>query len=161
MTLPAPHVLTALRRLRRVETDAARRDLGEALARQMALEASQAATDRELAEARRVTGDFDRQAFAAFLDRKQTERAALDDAMRTVEARIAAARDALARRRVAETTVEEALARASAAREADAARREQAMLEDAARALRAAKIPRRNQERPRAPAPGRSTSPPD
>jgi hypothetical protein len=129
-------VLTALGRMRRVETDEARRHLGEALAQETALEARDAAIGRELDAAMRLTGDFDRQAFFAWLGRKRGERAEVSTAMRAAEARTAAARSVLAHRRVAETAAEEALARTAAAREADVARRDQVMLEDVARALR-------------------------
>ena len=66
--MPDPDLgaLTALRRLRRVETDAARRDLGEAVTQEMALVARDAALGRELDEARQFAGDFDREAFAAW-----------------------------------------------------------------------------------------------
>jgi hypothetical protein len=135
-----PHLaaLTALRRLRRVETDMARRDLGEAMAQETALAARDDAMVRELDEARRISGDFDREAFVAWFGRMRAERERLADAIREAEARAAAARTTLAQRRVAETAAEEALARAMAAVEADIARRDQLMLEDVARALKRA-----------------------
>jgi hypothetical protein len=129
-------VLTALGRMRRVETDEARRDLGEALAQETALQTRQAAIGRELEAALKVTGDFDRQAFLAWLRLKRGEQAEVAAAMRAAEARTAEARSELAHHRVAETAAEEALAQAAAAREADVARREQVTLEDVARALR-------------------------
>jgi uncharacterized protein YdiU (UPF0061 family) len=132
--------MSALRRLRRVETDDARRHLAEALARETALAERDAVIERELNEALRITGDFDRQAFSAWLGRMRTERAVGEDASREAEARTAAARAALARRRVAETAAEEALSREMTALEAEAARREQVMLEDTARALRRAAV---------------------
>jgi hypothetical protein len=130
--------LNALRRLRRVETDEARRDLGEALTRETALARRNAAMRDELATARRMTGDFDREAFSAWLGRTRAERAQVADALKEAEAGTAAARMLLANRRVAETSAEEALAQAVTARDAEVARRDQLMLEDVARALRRA-----------------------
>jgi hypothetical protein len=130
--------LTALRRLRRVETDMARRDLGDAVTQETALAARDGAMGRELDEARRHSGDFDRESFAAWFGRARAERARLADAMRDAEAHSAAARATLGHRRVAETAAEEALASALAARDAAVARREQVMLEDIARALKRA-----------------------
>ena len=66
--------LTSLRRLRRVETDKARRVLGEALAQEAALAQRDAAMRYELDTARRMTGDFDREAFSAWLARTRMER---------------------------------------------------------------------------------------
>lgn len=136
--MPDPYLgpLAALRRLRRVETDAARRDLGEAMIRETALTAQQAALVQEFAAARQVSGDFDREAFAAWFSRMQTERAKLAQAMWDARAHTEAARTALAQRRVAETAAEEALAAALAAQLAATAHREQVMLEDFARALK-------------------------
>jgi hypothetical protein len=138
--VPDPNLgaLTALRRLRRVETDAARRHLGEALARETALVARDDALRRELDEARGISGDFDREAFVAWFGRMLAERARLADRVRDAEAHAAAARTALARRRVAETAAGEALAVALAAKQAAVAHREQLILEDVARALRRA-----------------------
>jgi hypothetical protein len=138
--MPDPNLgaLTALRRLRHVETDAARRDLGEALTQETALAARDAALVQELTEARQIAGEFDRETFAAWFARMRAERSRLTDAMREAEARTAAARATLAQRRVAETAAEEALAGALAAREATMARREQVILEDVARALKRA-----------------------
>jgi hypothetical protein len=130
--------LTALRRLRRVETDAARRDLGEALAQETALATRDDALRRDLDAARQISGDFDREVFVAWFGRMLAERARLADAIRDAEARTAAARTVLAHRRVAETAAEEALAEALAAKQAAVAHREQLMLEDVARALRRA-----------------------
>ena len=138
MSDPDLGALTALRRLRKVETDAARRDLGEAVTQEIALAARDAAMGRELDEARRHSGDFDREAFAAWFGRMRGERARLADVMRDAAARTATARTALANRRVAETAADEALANALAARDAAVARREQVMLEDVARALKRA-----------------------
>jgi hypothetical protein len=138
--MPDPDLgaLTALRRLRHVETDAARRDLGDTLTLEIALAERDGAVRRELDEARQYAGDFDREAFIAWFGQKLTERAHLADATREAEARTAAARTTLARRRVAETAAEEALAIAIVARDAVVARREQVMLEDVSRALKRA-----------------------
>lgn len=130
--------LSALRRLRRVETDTARRALGEAVTQEAALSARDAALAQDLGEARQLTGDFDREAFAAWFIRMRAERALLGAAMREAEARTAAGRADLAQRRLAETAAEEALARAVATRDAAVAAREQVMLEDVSRALRRA-----------------------
>jgi Mg-chelatase subunit ChlI len=91
---------------------------------------------RELDEARRHSGDFDREAFIAWFERKQGERAHLADAIRDARSSTATARSVLARRRVAETACEEALASAMAARAAVVAHREQVVLEDVSRALK-------------------------
>jgi hypothetical protein len=138
--MPEPNLraLTALRRMRHVETDEARRDLGEAMARETALAARDAAMRGELDAARRITGDFDREAFSAWLARSRTERAHVADALRDAEAHTAAARTVLSNRRLAETAAEEALAREAAARQAEVAAKDQLTLEDVARALRRA-----------------------
>lgn len=133
--------LTALRRLRQVETDAARRDLGEAVTREIALSARRDALAGDLENARQQSGDFDREVFAAWFHRMLGERARLADAIREAEALAAAARETLARRRVAETAVEEALAAVIAARDAAIAHRDQLMLEEVARALKQASRP--------------------
>jgi hypothetical protein len=129
---------TVLCRLRRVETDEARRDLGEALTQETELAARDEAIGREIGEARQIQGEFDRDAFSAWFGRMRAERARLADATLKAEARTAAARSELANRRVAQTAAEEALGTAVAARDADVARRDQLMLEDVARALRRA-----------------------
>jgi len=133
--LPEMHALAALCRVRRVETDAARRELGEALAQETALAARDEAMRHELETARRVLGEFDREAFSAWWDRMRVERTRLADVIRTAEARTAAARTTLANRRVAETAVKDALAREVSAQEVTMERREQGMMEDIARAL--------------------------
>ncbi len=138
MAEPRLRVLTALRRLRRVETDTARRELGEALAQEAGLAERDSAIEREVGAARQFTGDFDRQAFFAWWERMRTERARLANAIRVAAARTEAARATLARRRVAETAAEEALTRELNALAADDARREQIVLEDVARGLRRA-----------------------
>jgi hypothetical protein len=139
-SMPAPNfrALTSLRRLRRLETDEARRALGEALAQEAALAERDAAMRDELDTARRMTGDFDREAFSAWLARASAERIRVVDALRTAEADAAAARTVLANRRVAETSAEEALGHAVTVRDAEVARRDQLMLEDVARALKRA-----------------------
>ena len=138
--MPDPDLgaLTALRRLRHVETEAARRDLGDTLTRETALAARNQALRQELDEARQHSGDFDRDAFISWFTQKLAERAGLADAVRDAEACTAAARTNLARRRVAETAAEEALAAAIVVREAAVAHREQVMLEDVSRALKRA-----------------------
>jgi hypothetical protein len=138
MSTPEIRALIALHRLWRVETDAARRDLGQALAQETALAARDAAIETDLREGLRVSGDFDRQAFSAWLARLRIERTELAGAMREAEARTTDARAALSRRRVAETVAEEALAEERAARDVARARRDQVMLEDVARALKRA-----------------------
>jgi hypothetical protein len=138
--MPDPNfrALNALRRLRRVETDEARRDLGEALTRETALARRNAAMRDELDAARLMTGDFDREAFSAWLGRTRAERMQVADALKEAEAGTAAARTMLSNRRVAETSAEEALAQAVKGRDAEVARRDQLMLEDVARALKRA-----------------------
>ena len=95
--------LTALHRLRRVETDAARRDLGEAFAWEADLAERHVAMRLEYETACRMTGDFDRDVFAAWLGRMRPEWAGMAEALRDAEARTLAARAALAHRRVAAT----------------------------------------------------------
>ena len=97
MPEPELRALTALRRLRRVETDGARRDLGEAVAQELALMERSAAIERDVAEGLRVVGDFDRQAFAAWFARMRIQQAALADAIETAVARTAAAPECLPR----------------------------------------------------------------
>lgn len=135
--MPDPDIgaLTALRRLRHAETDAARRDLAEALRREAALAARDGDLARQLAEARQMSGDFDREAFAAWFSQLRAERVRLADAAREAASSTETARARLAQRRLAETTAEQALAGALAAQQAAAAQREQVMLEDVARAL--------------------------
>jgi hypothetical protein len=135
---PELRTLTALRRLRRVETDEARRHLGEALAHETELAERDEAMRGELEAGRQVSGDFDRDAFSAWWARMGSMRGKLADAMRQAEIRTAATRTVLANRRVAETAAEDALAREMSAREVTVARRDQAVLEDVARALKRA-----------------------
>jgi hypothetical protein len=135
---PDQRALSALRRLRHAETDAARRDLGEALARETALAERHAALVGELDAARRISGDFDREAFVAWFGRRRAERERLAAALQQAGALTAAARASLARRRGAETAAEAALAAAKAALATALAQREQVMLEDVARALKRA-----------------------
>ena len=130
--------LKILCRLRQVETDEARRGLGETMARETALAANEAAMEGELKSAREVTGDFDRDAFSAWFERKVTERARLSGAIRDAEACTLTARSELSNRRVAETAAKETLAREILALETATERREQIMLEDVARALKRA-----------------------
>ena len=128
--------LVALGRLRHAETDAARRKLGEALAHETTLAARQNTLVQELEAARRLSGEFDREAFAAWFGRARAEQERLGADIREAEAHTATLRTELANRRVAETAAETALAEARAARKAAAERGEQVMLEDVARALR-------------------------
>jgi hypothetical protein len=143
--MPAPDLapLQALRRLRRVETDAARRALGDALTQEASLTAKQSTLVHELAAARRISGTFDRDAFAAWFARVRAEQRQVAAALLAAAARTAAARTALAQRRVAETAAESALASGVAAKAAAAAQREQVILEDASRALRRSTDPLR------------------
>jgi hypothetical protein len=138
MSDPDLRVLTALHRVRRIETDEARRGLGEAMAHEETLAARDEAMRRELETARHVPADFDRDIFSAWWMRMRNERIRLAEAMRQAEIRTEAARTMLAARRVAETAVEDAIAREMSAREATTARREQGVLEDVARALKRA-----------------------
>ena len=140
MADPNLRALTSLGRLRHVETDGARRDLGDALAKETALAARDEAIEREMDAARWVSGNFDREAFSAWFGRMQTERVLLADAMRDAKALTAAARTALAHRRVAETSAEEELARQVSAREVELERRDQLTLEDVARALKLGRL---------------------
>ena len=138
MPEPDQRALSALRRLRHAETEAARRDLGEALARETALAERHAALVGELDAARRISGDFDREAFVAWFGRMRAERERLAAAVHGAGALTAAARATLAQRRVAETAAETALATAKAAQATAVAQREQVILEDVARALKRA-----------------------
>jgi hypothetical protein len=133
--------LTALRRLRHAETDAARRDLGEAVAREITLADRHAVLVGELDAARQISGDFDREAFVAWFGRMRTKKAQLVDVMRDAAAQTVASQVTLAQRRVAETAAETALATAKAAQAAALAQREQVILEDVARALKRAAGP--------------------
>ncbi len=108
------------------------------MARETKLAASDAAMETELTAAREITGDFDRDAFSAWFERKVTERAGLAGTIRDAEARTLAARTELSNRRVAETAAKETLAREILALETATDRREQIMLEDVARALKRA-----------------------
>lgn len=127
--------LAALTRLRHIETDRARRALAEALAHEATLSAEHTAIERQIAAERRRDGDFDRDAFAAWLMRMRAQQARLADASREAQARTAAARADLAARRMAETTAEERMAETIAAHDAELARKDQVVLDDAARAL--------------------------
>ena len=138
MAITDLRALTALRRLRHVETDEARRFIGEALVQETALLERDSVIGRELDQARQIYGDFDRETFTAWLGRMWSERARLAVAVREAEARTATARAELTRRRLAETTAEEALARAVTALRIEVERRDQVMLEDVARALKRA-----------------------
>jgi hypothetical protein len=145
---PDLHALISLRRLRRAETDEARRDLAEALGWERELAERGEALRRDLDAGRHVSGDFDRDAFFAWWERMRCEREKQANVARVAEARTAAARECLANRRVAETAAEDALAREVAARAAALARHEQAVLEDVARALKAGQGQKRVDEMP-------------
>ena len=136
MAAPELRMLTALCRLRRIETDAARRALGAALAEETALAKRATEIGAELGAARRMAGEFDREAFAAWFGRMRADRAHLEEALRAAEAHTAAAQSHLAQSRVAETAAGDALAAAKARRDAAMARGDQLVLEDVARALR-------------------------
>ena len=131
--------LTALHRLRRVETGEARRALAGALARQMELTEWDNAIGTEIVQARDASGDFDRETFSVWLERMRTKRLQLADAIRSAETATRTARADLGHRRMAETAIEEMLAGAMTARDAALARRDQVILEDAARALKTAR----------------------
>ena len=139
MVEPAIRALAVLHRVRRVETDQARRALAEALAHEAALTERDAAIAREVQAARERPDVPDRDRFAAWLTRMRDERAGIAEFHHAAEARTAKARAALAARRLAETAVEEALDRAKAGVLAERDRRERDTLEDAARALRRAR----------------------
>lgn len=127
--------LSSLHRLRRIETDAARRELSDTLAMETMLSEQDSALGEEMDGGRQLTGYFDRDAFFAWWARLMAERARLAAALNEARVTTAAIRENLAHRRVAETAAEEALAAAVAMREAETARRDQLMLEDVSRAL--------------------------
>ena len=135
MTDPVRRSLIALRRLRRVRTDEARRDLSEVLGSEAALLARDAALAEALENARRLTGDFDRDSLAAWRRRVTMERDSLAGALRDAAARTAAARDALAAQRAAETVTADVIARLAAESASESERRDQIVLEDTSRAL--------------------------
>ena len=135
MAEPAPRALSVLRRARRVETDDARRALAEALARETALADRATAIEQAVRDARRQPDVFDREVFAAWLIRIRDDRETIAVARRAAEAGTEAARAALATRRLAETAAEEALDRAMALADAARSKRDQAELEDVARAI--------------------------
>ena len=127
--------LNALRRVRRAETGESRRVMAEALAGAAAIEAEDAAIAQSIAKARHATGDFDRDSFAAWLMRMLAERTRLATAAHAATHRIDTARAELAQRRLTQTAVDDAVAAAEAVRDTETARRDQAMLEDTARAI--------------------------
>ena len=135
MAEPALRALAVVCRLRHVETDAARRALADALADEAALDEADEAVQRRIAAERQFGGDFDHDAFAAWLGLMRARRDGLADASRAARARTEAARTALAARRMAETAAEESRAKAVAAVQEERARGDQAMLEEAARAI--------------------------
>ena len=125
--------LANLVRLRRLETDAARRDLAQALAEEGAILARDSALAAEIARVRAAGEVPDREILAAWLARQSAERTRLAENLRVAEGRTAAVRAGLSGRRMAETAADEAFAAARA----EAARvdqgRSQVGLEDAAR----------------------------
>ncbi len=127
--------LTALRRLRHVETDGARQTLARALAEEVILAARDSDIAQDLGLARREEGPFDREIFSAWLERMRIERARIGSAIRNASSGTTAARGTLAATRLAETVADEALALAMTAHGSETARRDQTMLEDIARAL--------------------------
>ena len=133
---PPPRALAALRRLRHLETDEARRALAEALTGETAIMEQEAAITREVTAARAITGAYDQQAYALWIARVATERTRFGHLLREAGERTADARAALAARRMAETAAEEALERAREARATEEAHRDQVMLEDISRSLR-------------------------
>jgi hypothetical protein len=136
MNTPNLRALTALSRLRRIETDEARRALAAALAEEAALAARDAAIVEEIQQVRDGPAPFDLDMFAAWLGRMMAERSRLAETAREAATRTVTARADLNRRRVAETAAGDALAQATAERDAEFARREQMVLEDVARAMR-------------------------
>ena len=123
-----------------METDEARRALAETLASEAALATRNEAITREIADARQRPDIFDRETFSAWLARMRSEQTRLTEPLRGATMRTAANRAVLANRRMAETAADEALGRAVTARESAVARRDQAMLEDVARALTRAPV---------------------
>jgi hypothetical protein len=136
--MPDPNLraLHTLGRLRRSETDEARRDLAVALGREAQLIARDTEMAREIGAARDMNGDFDRETFSAWIVQVLAERRRVAAASREAAAVTASAQSALARRRVAATATESVIREAVLALEQEAARREQFVMEDAARALR-------------------------
>ena len=132
----AVQVLRALRRSRRIETDAARGALGEAMRREQAAAEQEAATIREMEAARRAAECFDADAFSRWFSGMIARRDHQAEAHRDAASHAAAARAALTARRLAETAAEEALARRVAEEDAVTARRDQVTLEEVARAIR-------------------------
>jgi hypothetical protein len=135
----AIRALAALRRLRRIETDAARRDLGEAIRRELTEVEREQAAIREMDAARRADGCFDADTFSRWYAGMVIRRDQLAGTRREATSHTADARAALTVRRLAERAAEDALARRVAEEEAVTARRDQATLEEVARAVRQAR----------------------
>lgn len=125
--------LANLVRLRRLETDAARRDLAQALAEEGAILARDSALAAEVASVRAAGDVPDREILAAWLARRGAERADLAESLRVAAGRTAAVRAGLTGRRMAETAADEAFAAARAAAARLDQGRSQVGLEDAAR----------------------------
>ena len=130
--------LIALCRLRRVRTDSARRDLAQAVARERAVVEREAGLTRAMDDARRIDDGFDREVYSRWFARMIAERQRMGEMRAEAAALTAAERAELARRRVAETAAEDAVARRMAEAELITARRDQATLEEIARAIRLA-----------------------
>ena len=128
--------LTGLARLRRFETEAARRDLAHALAEVADLDARAARIDAAIAAARADPVPLDRDGFAAWLMALRLEQARLAQERAAMEARIAAARDALTRRRRTETVTAGAQAAVMMEERLAAEGRARTELEDLVRAGR-------------------------
>lgn len=136
MVDPGSHALASLERLRRLETGEARRALAVALAREATLEAEIAGIEERIAAARRCDEVFDRESFAAWLARMAAKRMGLAQSQNAAAEATAAARRQLVDRSMAETAAKDALALARSKQSAAEARRDQAILEEAARAIR-------------------------
>ena len=119
-----------------METGEARRALAAALTREAVLAEEESTIEDMVASARRRDEVFDRESFAAWLASMTEKRAGLARTRSAAAAETATARRMLANRTMAETAVEDALALARANWLKAEAHRDQAMLEDAARAIR-------------------------
>lgn len=133
MSGPLSKVLATVARVRRIETDTARRALAIALAREADLARRAAGAEGALAAARTMTEPFDQQTFSAYVSRVTQERSRLLAASKAAETETDLARAALAARRMAETVASEALAGARRSEDHALSQRTQTALEDAAR----------------------------
>jgi hypothetical protein len=128
--------LAGLARLRRFETEAARRDLAHALTDAADLDARAARIDAAIAAARADPVPLDRDGFAAWMMALRLEQTRLAQERAAMEARIAAARDALTRRRRRETVTAGALTAVMMEERLAAEGRARTELEDLVRAGR-------------------------